>query len=394
MAYSSTVATTGGTAPLTFTVSAGSLPPGLSLNSSTGVISGSPTTPSGYNFTITATDVNGLNASRLYTVAIVASGSTIYYWDPSHLDSGTGSGGAGTWDTSTANWFNGTTDVAWTNATNAVAVFAGATAGTVTLNTGISANAIDLNGTGYIIQGNTLTLVGSNSGISVASGESDTIGSTVGGSVGLYLTGGGTLALTNSNTYTPGTTISAGTLLIGNATALGAGPVTLNDSNTATNNTALLATITGVNGGSPIANNITVANFGTGTSMLGTALFTPTGPVTATEFTGTISLQKNVTLQGGNTVDRTSYEGNITSSGSVTINVTSASGTGGSRTTFGPGLPVVNSFQGTINIIGTNTVLQVGAGLQGGTPIPASVSVNVGAALSSAWTRRRWLSTA
>ena len=67
----------------------------------------------------------------------------------------------------------------------------------------------------------------------MALGGSDTISSVLAGSTGLTLVGGGTLALTAANTYTTGTTISAGTILIGNATALGSGSVTLNDANTA-----------------------------------------------------------------------------------------------------------------------------------------------------------------
>jgi hypothetical protein len=37
--------------------------------------------------------------------------------------SGNGSGGGGTWDTTSANWYNGTTDVVWNNANNDTAVF-------------------------------------------------------------------------------------------------------------------------------------------------------------------------------------------------------------------------------------------------------------------------------
>jgi PKD repeat protein len=55
-AYSQTVASIGGTAPLTWTVTAGALPDGLGLNAGTGEISGVPTTAATYNFTITATD--------------------------------------------------------------------------------------------------------------------------------------------------------------------------------------------------------------------------------------------------------------------------------------------------------------------------------------------------
>ncbi|MDW8412838.1 MAG: putative Ig domain-containing protein [Acidobacteriota bacterium] len=69
-AYSQTFTATGGTAPYTFSVSAGTLPPGLTLNSGTGVISGTPTTAGTYTFTVTATDTNGCTGSRNYTVTV------------------------------------------------------------------------------------------------------------------------------------------------------------------------------------------------------------------------------------------------------------------------------------------------------------------------------------
>ena len=53
-AYSQTLAASGGTAPYTFGVTAGALPPGLTLSS--GVITGTPTAQGTYNFTLTATD--------------------------------------------------------------------------------------------------------------------------------------------------------------------------------------------------------------------------------------------------------------------------------------------------------------------------------------------------
>jgi len=65
--YSHTVTATGGTAPYTFVISAGALPPGLTLNAVTGVISGTPTSGGGATFTVQATDVNGNTGSRAYT---------------------------------------------------------------------------------------------------------------------------------------------------------------------------------------------------------------------------------------------------------------------------------------------------------------------------------------
>ncbi|MEO8186475.1 MAG: putative Ig domain-containing protein, partial [Burkholderiaceae bacterium] len=69
-AYSQTVSATGGTGPYTFSVSAGSLPAGLSLNAATGAITGTPTTAATSNFTITATDSLGASNARAYSVTI------------------------------------------------------------------------------------------------------------------------------------------------------------------------------------------------------------------------------------------------------------------------------------------------------------------------------------
>jgi hypothetical protein len=67
--YTQTVVTSGGTAPLTFSVSAGSLPAGLNLDS-IGNLTGTPTTAGTYSFTIQATDISGASASQPYNVTI------------------------------------------------------------------------------------------------------------------------------------------------------------------------------------------------------------------------------------------------------------------------------------------------------------------------------------
>ena len=73
--YSQTLVAEGGTAPYIFTISAGALPDGLALDA--GVISGSPTAPGKFDFTVNATDSStGVGApystSLSYTVAVAA----------------------------------------------------------------------------------------------------------------------------------------------------------------------------------------------------------------------------------------------------------------------------------------------------------------------------------
>ncbi len=66
--YSETLAASGGTPPYTFAVSAGALPPGLTLAGA--VISGTPTTPGTYSFTIEVTDSTAATATQQFTIVI------------------------------------------------------------------------------------------------------------------------------------------------------------------------------------------------------------------------------------------------------------------------------------------------------------------------------------
>ena len=61
----------GGTGPYTYAVTAGALPTGVSLNASSGALSGSPTVAGAFTFTITATDTYGFTGARAYTVTVV-----------------------------------------------------------------------------------------------------------------------------------------------------------------------------------------------------------------------------------------------------------------------------------------------------------------------------------
>ncbi|PWU31013.1 IPT/TIG domain/outer membrane autotransporter barrel domain-containing protein [Pseudomonas sp. RW407] len=71
MAYSASLAASGGMAPYSYALS-GSLPAGLSLDSATGAITGTPTAVVNSNFTINVTDANGASGTRSYSLTVVA----------------------------------------------------------------------------------------------------------------------------------------------------------------------------------------------------------------------------------------------------------------------------------------------------------------------------------
>ena len=255
---------------------------------------------------------------------------------------------------------------------------------------------------GNVLEGNEIgtnaagspTLANGGNGVTINGSSGNTIGGTAAGAGNLIAPNsgdgvlmsdaGGTLVMAGNSAMTGSVVISSGTIQIASYNALGSSPVTLNDVNTGANNTALLATVSAsAENGTPIANSITVANLGTGTTTLGTTYFvaSPVSSTTATSFTGNIALQKAVTFQGGNS-DRTTYDGVISSTGSVNITVTTASGSPGGRTTFGTDGNPANTFTGSIAISGQGTELEAGNGAGSSSTIPATTEVNVGTGAS------------
>jgi hypothetical protein len=71
-AYSQTLAATGGFAPYSWAVATGTLPSGLTLNASTGAITGVPTTPGNSSFTVTVTDSAKNTAQQALSIAVTA----------------------------------------------------------------------------------------------------------------------------------------------------------------------------------------------------------------------------------------------------------------------------------------------------------------------------------
>jgi gliding motility-associated-like protein len=71
VSYSQTLSSAGGTAPYSYSLTAGALPVGISFNSS-GVLSGIPRSSGNFSITVRSQDVNGLAISKVYSLTVSA----------------------------------------------------------------------------------------------------------------------------------------------------------------------------------------------------------------------------------------------------------------------------------------------------------------------------------
>ena len=139
--------------------------------------------------------------------------------------------GGGAWNTlSPNNWWNGNADVGWPGGTNGAIFGAGSgTVGTVTVGpTGVSVGAVTFNAPGagtYTIAGGPITLANSPSTFTMNANAS--ISAVLSGNGGLTETGGNSLQLAASNTYSGPTTVSFAILRLSNSAALPSGNLTL-----------------------------------------------------------------------------------------------------------------------------------------------------------------------
>jgi hypothetical protein len=76
-AYSQDLTATGGAGGYTWAITAGSLPAGLSLDGSNGIISGAPTAAGSFTFTVQVKDSSDVTASRPLTISVGAAQLTI-----------------------------------------------------------------------------------------------------------------------------------------------------------------------------------------------------------------------------------------------------------------------------------------------------------------------------
>jgi len=300
------------------------------------------------------------------------------------LNWGTGGvGGAGTWSTTTSNWYNGSTNIAWpSSGTDNDAVFAGANGGIVTLGSAVTANDLTFKASNYSLSSHfSLTLNGTTPTITIDPGLSVTINSLIAGSAGLYKAGAGTLLLASSgNNWSGGTFIEAGRigltgadnrLPVGTTVTLGsaatAGTLQLGASSSAKNQTlgGLLATGSGgnvVGSANGTTANLTlniasgINTFG-GNGVIGGSTVAEKNIALIKTGTGTLELTGANTYTAGTTVSTgtllaNNSTGSATGTGAVTVAVGATVGGSGSIA----GATTISGILAPGNSIGTLTV--------------------------------------
>ncbi len=218
--------------------------------------------------------------------------------------------GAGTWNTTLANFWTGTSDVKWPNQDTDVAVFgAGGGAGVMTITTGnVTTNGITFatlaSGASYVISGGTITLAGASPTITVNAANGGTINSTLVGTSGFIKAGttGLTIGATADLSGLSGTVrVDAGSIFLAANSAAAAWQLNSNSSTLAlsSDSTVSIGELSGVT-------NSTLRTSG----KSGGGIYTPTASIGglntdstyAGKITGTIAITKvgtgTLTLSG------------------------------------------------------------------------------------------------
>jgi len=90
LSYTTTLVATGGSSPYNWTISSGALPTGLTLATSTGVISGTPQAAGSFSFVARVADSAGNQATQAYTLSVQNSTPTYYISGANGNDSWSG----------------------------------------------------------------------------------------------------------------------------------------------------------------------------------------------------------------------------------------------------------------------------------------------------------------
>jgi autotransporter-associated beta strand protein len=265
---------------------------------------------------------------------------------------------AGTWNTTATNWTAGSGSVAYANGDNAT--FSNTAGGTITLSGTLTPGSVT---------------------VSAASGTYTFTGATasdkISGTTSLAKSGAGLLAVTSANDYSGGTTITGGTVQIGNAGALGSGTITLNGSGaTLQNSSGSLLTV---------LNALTIGTSG-GTFNAGSAGTTLSGALTHGGIL-TKSGAGNLTL--GGTITSNAGAGFNVSEGDLTIGQASGIVKVFGNSTLTGNLVLANGIRfdvdggatisgtGKIKVVTTGTLISSTSGDTGGT-ISSEIVLNSG----------------
>ncbi|WP_287915282.1 autotransporter-associated beta strand repeat-containing protein [Comamonas sp.] len=172
------------------------------------------------------------NVAKTANIVINSSALRNQYWDGNtSVANGTVEGGSGVWNATNTNWTKsagGSNDI-WKGAS---AVFQAA-AGTVVIEGSQNVSALEFKTDGYELNAGVagaLTLVNGTNGAVATTVDSNVtalIDAPIGGTGKLQKSGTGTLVLAGSNSYSGGTSLSAGTLVLRNNNALGSSALSL-----------------------------------------------------------------------------------------------------------------------------------------------------------------------
>lgn len=275
-------------------------------------------------------------------------GMTLRYWDGAAMgdkNNNTIDGGNGIWQNVAGN-DNWTEDTGAANAPfqdAAFAVFMGAS-GTVTVDNGsgaVNAAGMQFLTDGYVITGDAINLVGASSsvirvgdGTTKGAGITATIDSVLGGATQLVKSDLGTLILTGNNTYSGGTAVNGGTLLVNGDHSAASG----------TTSVAGGATLggTGIIGGDVVAAGGTISpgSNGVGTLTIKGNMTLDAGSTLAMEF-------GEADVAGGAFNDLINVDGDLVLDGKLNVTISA----GGS---FGAGIYRVINYGGTLTDNGLN----------------------------------------
>ena len=328
---------------LTFTGSGDTLVSGIIANGGTTAGNLVKTGPG----TLTLANTNTYTGTTTVGTAGGASGGTLRL------------GAAGAISTNTTTIFAGQLDLDGHNQTIGALTLGGGASGTtalvstgggtLTLGGNVTYTATN-NPNGAVISGQ-LGLGASNRTFTInnstAADPDLTVDAVISGSGGLIKAGTGTLALTAANTYSGGTTLSAGVLTVSDDQALGTGTLTLNTGtlqSTAANTVANTATL----GGNVTLQDIDLS--GTFTQSGGNRILT----LNNANLSGTLNLSNNNT---GRTLTTAIASGTTTFSGVIQNGGT---GAGGLTKTLGGTLVLsnANTYTGATTVSGSTLIVQ------------------------------------